>query len=904
MNWSDFLLRLRAMFLARRVEAEMEEELNAHLELQVRKHTRAGIDADQATELARREFGSLANAKDQCRDERRVTLAANLGRDLKYAARAFRRDPGFSALAAFVLAIGIGANVAVFSVMDAMLLRTLPVEDPGRLFRTARASGPNDDPSGGASSYPVYLQMRERTRPFADLMAYEPTEPQTVTLNRGIEERLYHQAVSGNYFQVLGVRPALGRLISANDDQPVQNPVAVISDRLWRERFDRSTAALGSKVRIEDQMFEVIGVAPRELFGVEIGKFVDVWTSVAAQPQDRLRNDHLFWLQTLGRLRPGVSIGQAAAPMQAVIDEVMLEDVRLHAPPGTPKSVIDRFLAGMKIKGVPAGGGIAALGQQYKRSLELVMILVAVVLLIACTNVANLLLAKGAARRREIAIRISLGAGRLRVLQQLMTESTLLAAVAAAFGILIARWTTPLFVRMLTSSSQPAELAIGMDVRLLAYAGFLTLITVTTSGLIPAFHSAKADTAAALKSGGRMTGEKSRRQRKLLVAAQIALSLVLVIGAALFGRTLTNLLSEKPGFEPRQVLVTRLTLPRPGDEMLMYPGAWTELLQRVQAFPGTEKASVSSATLFDGAAQSIGLRTDIGQRASMDPTAVIFFVSPDYFTTLRIGLVEGRSLEDSALERNASDVVVVNQAFARKFFGGADPIGHKVTRMADSPNWSDISGVVRDVKVANLRGAGPPIIYVPYGAMRAWVSPQGHPGFAMTLQVRGRQDTSSLIRELRREAGVRFKVSSVSQQQEFIDNTLVRERLLSRVAGLFGVVSLILAALGLYGVMNYAVAQRRQEIGVRMALGAAPMRIVVSLMQESTAVVLSGMFLGLLLFGLGNRVARSALYGLAPNDPGALMSAVIVLFFATFVAGLFPACKAAATDPIITLRNE
>ena len=489
-------------------------------------------------------------------------------------------------------------------------------------------------------------------------MAYEPAEPQIVSLNRGSDQQLYQQAISGNYFQVLGVRPALGRLIAASDDrEPGQHPVAVISDRLWRERFDRSAAALGSKLRIDDQTFEIVGVAPRPFFGVEIGKFVDVWTCIAAQPLERLRNDHLFWLQTMGRLRPGVSIDRAAAPMQAVIDEVMLEDVRLHAPPGTPKSVIDRFLAGMKIKGAPAGGGIAALRQQYRRPLQLVMILAAVVLLLACTNAANLLLAKGAARQREIAIRISLGAGRARVLQQLMTESILLAFVATAFGILIAYWTAPLFIRMLTSSREPAELAVGLDARLLAYAGFLALVTVALSGILPAFHSARADCFAALKSGGRITGKRSGRQRKLLVAAQIALSLVLVIGAVLFGRTLTNLLSAEPGFEPRDVLVARLTLPRLGDEESMYPGAWTELLQRVRALPGVEKASVSSATLFDGSAQSIGLRTDGGQRVSVDPTAVIFFVSADYFTTLRIGMTEGRGLEDRAVPRNLPGVV-------------------------------------------------------------------------------------------------------------------------------------------------------------------------------------------------------------------------------------------------------
>jgi predicted permease len=551
MNWRDFLLRMRAIFSLRRSEAELEEELRMHLDLQARKHREAGASPELSKRLARREFGSLENTKEQCRDERRVNWFGHFKRDLQYAIRMFRRDPAFSAAAVGMLALGIGATLATFSIMDAILLKMLPVKEPASLFRTVGVNAPADDPSGGGASYKVFEEIREQTRPLADVMAYQAADEEAVSLNGASAEQLTCQTISGNYFQVLGLQPAFGRLITPDDDQaPGQHPVAVISDRLWHGKFAGGSRAIGSKIRVGDQTFQVIGVAPARFFGVEVGKVVDLWTPISMAPPEYLRNDHFFWLHTMGRLHPGVSIAQAAAPMQAVMNEVMLEDVRQHAPPGTPKSVINRFLAGMKVKGVPAGGGIAYLRHRYRQPLQLVMALAAMVLLIACTNVANLILAKGRARRREIAIRLSLGAGRRRILQQLMTESILLGLISMVLGTLIAHWAAPVFVHMLTASNEPAKLAIGLDARLLAFTGLIGVVTVIVSGLLPALQLAKADAVEWLKSGKGLAGCKSEVQRRLLVAAQIALSLVLVIGAILFSRTLTNLLSSQLGFEP------------------------------------------------------------------------------------------------------------------------------------------------------------------------------------------------------------------------------------------------------------------------------------------------------------------------------------------------------------------
>ncbi len=903
MNWDDLRLRIRALFRKQRVESELEDEIRSHIELQTRKYVEGGMSADQARQRARLDFGHLETAKEECRDARRVTAFANLLQDLQYAARIFRRAPGFTGLIVLMLALAIGANVAIFSVMNAVLLRLLPVKDPGSLFRTVRASG-NAGDLGVGSSYKVFQQTRDRTRQLADLMAYQATEERPVSTDHSGRERLMQQTVSGNYFQVLGVRPVFGRLISPTDDRkPGQHPVAVISYRLWKRKFDKSPNAIGSKLDFGDQIFNVIGVAPPEFFGVEVGKVVDVWTPIAMAPLENLRNDHMFWLQTIGRLHRGVTIAQAAAPAQAVVNEVMLEDVRQHAPPGTPKQVIDRFLAGMRIKGVPAGGGISYLRNQYQKPLQIMIAVVALVLIIACTNVANLLIAKGSARQQEIAIRLSLGAGRRRVLQQLITESFILAVISAGVGLLLAHWATPLLVRLLTPSSEPAQLATMLDMRLLVFTGILALLTVGVCGVLPAVRLAGTDMHTALKNGPRLTGGKHGLTRQVLVASQIALSLVLVIGAILFTRALVNLVSSYLGFDPASVLVTRITFRHPGDEKTLFP-AWNELLRGVRALRGVEAASLSSASLFSGDPPLAGIRTNTAKPLPSDPTAGVLFVSTGYFQTLGIHFAAGHDFEQRANNPGSSTPAIVNEAFARKFFGSENPLGLKLTKMANAPDWTEIVGIVRDAKFSSLRESAPPMVYIPYARIAEWIIPQAHPGLSMSLQVRGYQGLSSLDSDLRQEAGSQFTIGNITRQQQLIDDTLVRERLLASVASLFGALSLFLAALGLYGIMSYAVAQRRQELGIRMALGAGPRAILSLMLRDSATVVTAGTLSGILLAAFASRLTKAFLYGLAPNDPATFVAASLVLLTASLVAGLIPSYRASKIDPTVALRNE
>jgi predicted permease len=903
MNLNDLWLRLRALLFRRRVESELEEELSAHLELQTRKYIQQGMSFDQSKRRAHLDFGAVENAKEECRDSRRITLLSHLMQDLRYAIRSVRREPGFTGLIFVMLAVGMGANLATFSVTDAILLRMLPVRDPASLFRTTHVNGSDYD-SGGGGSYRLYKEMQRRTSRFADLIAYQAAGLAQISVAGAEPSRLTQQTVSGNYFRVLGVPAAMGRLISAEDDEePGQHAVAVISYRLWESRFDKSERAIGSKLQFDNHAFEIIGVASPQFFGVEICKMVDVWMPVSMAPSRNLTNDHNFWLRIMGRLHPDVTIAQATAPMQAVINEYMLEDVRQHAPPATPKQVIDRFLAGMRVKGVPAGGWISYLRSAYQQPLRIMMFVVGLVLFIACSNVANLLIARGAARQQEIAIRLALGAGRQRIVQQLVTESLLLAIFSATGGLLFAHWTTPILVRLLTPSAQPAKLAVGIDIRLLTFTALLTLVTVVICGLLPAFRLAGKDMQTALKSGKRLMGNGNGSLRKALVVSQIALSLVLVIGAVLFARTLTNLMSSYLGFKPSDVLVTRMALPQPNEEK-HFLVAWSELLRRVRALPGVDQASLSSAGLFTGEPPLLGIRTTAAKSLAADPITGQLFVSNGYFETLGIKLAGGRDFEPRYNYAGSPACVIVNEAFARKFFGNESPLGRQLTKLANTPIWTEIVGIVKDAKYNNLRGNPPAMIYVPYGRITDWLPAQAHPGASMFLQVRGAQSAASLATDLRREVGQRFTLGEISRQQQLIDDTLIRERLLASIAAVFGGLALLLAALGLYGIMNYSVVQRKQELGIRMALGAAPKTILGFMLRDSAMMIGLGLALGIVAAALTTHLAKALLFGLAFNDPATFVGAALVLLTVSLAAAFVPAYKAAETDPMITLRHE
>jgi predicted permease len=904
MNRNDWRLRFRALFFRPRMDAELEEEIASHIELQTRKYVQAGMSPEEAKRHACLDFGGTEKAKEECRDSRRITFLSHVMQDLHYSMRIIRRAPGFTALIIAILAIGMGANLATFSVTDAILLRMLPVRDPASLFRMVRATGNATDAGNVGCSYPLYLEMQKRDRGLADLMAYQPADTALVSIGRTEPERLTHQTVSGNYFQVLGIRALAGRLISPRDDsEPGQHAVAVISYRLWNNRFAKSERAIGGKLQSDGHVFDIIGVAAPNFFGVEVGKMVDVWTPVAMAPASNLSSDHLFWLRLMGRLNPGVSIDRAAAPIQAAMNETMLEDVRQHAPPGTPRRIIDQFLAGMRIKGAPAGGGISALRRQYQQPLKIVLFIVGLVLLIACSNVANLLIAKGNSRRQELAIRASLGAGRTRILQQLITESVLLALLAVIGALLLAHWATPALVRLLAPSTEPAKLATGMDLRLLAFTAVLTLLPILICGLLPAIRLAGTDMHTTLKGGMRMTGIGAGGIRRVLVGSQVALSLMLIVGAGLFTRSLVNLMSSYLGFRPNHVLVTTITHRRATDAAKLRTG-WSELLRHVRELPGVDQASLSSAGLFAGAPPLLGVRTTAAKPLPTPPITGVLFVSTHYFETLGIGVLHGRDFVARDNDPSSPACIIVNEAFARKFFGGENPLGRQLTKLANTPIWTEIVGIAQDAKYSSLRGDPPPMIYVPYGRIADWLDPHAHPGESMVLQVRGQQSEASLAADLRRDAGEQFITGGVFRQQQLIDDSVVRERLLASIGNVFGGLALFLAATGLYGVISYEVVQRRKELGIRIALGATPKAVLALMLRDSAAIVIIGSGIGVLGAIFTTRLAKALLFGLAPNDPITFIAASLVLLAVSLLAAFIPARRAAGIDPMVALRDE
>lgn len=903
MRWTDVRLRLRAIFHRERMENDLQDELAEHLELETRKHLAAGLLLEEAQKRARASFGGFEQVKEECRDRRGIRSLTDMVQDVSYALRSFRRTPGFTATVVLMLAVGIAANTAIFSVVDAVLLKMLPVRDPGALFRVVRASASADD-VGNAVSYQMFGKMKSRVEPLAALMAYQLPQKTAVSIGRSEGQYLEHQAVTGNYFELLGIRPVLGRFMKAGEDKGSGSyPVAVISSNLWTSRFHRSPDVLGKTLRLNNRAFEVIGVAPPQFFGVEVGAIVDVWTPVSMAPLSELNDDHFTSLQLMGRRKSGITLSQAVAPLQAVWKEAMEQDARMHAPPGTPRQVIDQFLAGTKLKGEQAGGGISYLREQYRRPLEMVMCLVALVLLITCMNVANLMIARGSSRQREIAVRLSLGAGRFRLLRQLMTESVLLALVSGTLALLISHWAAPFISRSLGHADSPAELFVPIDIRLLSFTAAVVLLAVVIFGLFPALRFSKADIHLSLKSGVHLTLSGRRKTGRALVVSQVAFSFVLLVGSLLFTRTLWNLMSSSIGFNPHDVVVSDLVLKDSKPPAKYFP-IWEELLRSISQLPGVQACSLSSSALFSGSPRMLGVRVTEPAGRPADPVSDFLAVSGDYFQTIGIPLRAGRSFKAEDQDSSSPAVTIVNQAFARKFFGDIDPLGKKMTKLANAPEWTEIVGVVADTKFNSIREPAPPMFYVPYERITDWFPPQTRPGYSLWMQVRGRQTTASLANYLRRQFGNVFTLQQITPQDKLIKDTLTAERLLAEVSSLFGGLALVLTALGLYGIMSYAVAMRRQEIGIRMALGAAPNNVLALIMMDAVAVLVIGLLIGAPAALVSTRAIGNLLYGLAPNGWITFAVAAAVLTIASLLAAFIPAYKATQTDPAIALKYE
>ena len=883
-------LRFRSLFRRNRVERELDDELKFHIESLVERLIAQGVPADEARSAALRKFGVVAPLQEECRDHRRTGWIEDFFYDLRYVFRVLAKSPGFAAVALLSLALGIGANSAIFSLFETIVLRELPVQRPGELVQIAAGDGRN---TRTQFSYPIYERLRANSSMFADLFAWHLVN---VWAGEGESmEWISVAQVTDRYFAGLGASARLGRVLGEEKAQPA---VAVLSHDWWTARFHQDPGVIGQELRLGGLRFTIVGVMPQQFFGVEVGKSADVYMPLEAHRllapySDFLTTPDVSWLPMMGRLHSQDRLQQAMAGFPAVWrSAVEASGARTGGP-----NPIRNFKGELR----PAAHGISRLRFQFSRPLNILFWVAGLVLLIACVNLANLLLARAFTRQREIALRTAIGASSGRLFRQLLTESLVLAAGGAALGLLFAQWSTAILISLLSSRSNPVSLAVSINPRVLLFTAGLGIFTTLIFGLAPVMRSLRQTLQPALKESSHQVSGRQAWSRSLLVA-QVALSLLLSVGAALFLRTFENLISVDPGFDAERVLVAEVQPIRVGITDAAGEAFYRDLTARLAALPGVIAASSSDGLPIEGCCWLEPITVEGYTPAPGENTRTFLDdVAPDFFKAMGIRLVRGREFTAGDTV-SSTPVTVVSESFARRYFPGQDPLGRYIS-LPPGPRYSfprkQIIGVVADTFRRNLRAASFEAAYFPMaqdpgnrGALQMLVRTSG-PALAMAGPV---QQTIHGF-----HPGIPVTMHTLAQD---LEGTLIYERLLALLGGFFGAVALGLAAIGLYGVLSYSVARRTSEIGVRMALGASRPSVLWLVMKQSVILVAIGMLIG---GGAALALARyveSMLYGMKPADPLALAIGVAGLVLVTALAAWLPARRATSVDPVRALHYE
>jgi predicted permease len=877
-----------------RVNRDLDEEIRFHLAARAEDLTRAGMTPEKAEAQARRRFGHALLVRESSGDVKLFARLESILRDAAFGLRLCRKNAILTGAAVISLSLAIGACTAAFSMIDALLLRPLPVNDPQRLVYAAyREAGDTED--SAFFNYPLFERLREASRDKVQLFGISVQSRRDALFDDsgGQYEKVYAQWISGAAMPILGVKPALGRLLSQSDDlKPGQHPVAVLSYDFWSRRFGRSPSVLGRWATIRGKQLLIVGVAAKGFTGVEPGIMTDLWAPTMMWDEAAMVSPGWSWFRIWGQLQPGVTADRVRPILQTVFTNFQRERSSKFAA-DERRDRVERFLnATLALHS--AANGPSHLRQSFARPLWVLAGIAVMVLLIACSNVASLLIARAAARDREMALRLSIGAGRGRLIQQMLVESSLLSAASCLLGVLLAVKAGPLIVDMLSTSQRIVRLDLQLDWRLL---GFLTAagsLTTFLFGLAPALRASSASPNDALKSGG---GKQTTRIGlfRPLVAAQTAFSILVLFVAGLFLASFSKLVRSDLGFDRNNLVVIDVDAPSLRLSGQRGAAAWRQLVERMREVPGVQSASLSGWALFQGSRSSESIRVPGRPVESLEPYYLP--VSPRFLETMRIRLLDGRDFGQRDELPEASSAVIVNQSFARHFFPGESPVGKSfftVEKKLLVPQ--DIVGIVADAKYDNIRGATWPTVY---SVLR--------PDTWAAVQLRTTLEPGALASLLRSELPrihPAFRMTDITLQSTLVENTLVRERLLALLSGFFAIVAIVLVAVGLYGVLSYGVVQRTREIGIRVALGARPLGIVRMVVSEIGLVTMIGLALGMAGGIAASRSIMALLYEVKPFDAWSIAAPFACLLFVCSLSALIPALRAARVDPTTALRYE
>jgi predicted permease len=909
----SLIARLRNLWKKDSLDRNLNDELGAHLEMRADDNVACGMPAQEARYDAQKRFGNATLMKERTRDADLFSWLESVAQDIRFGIRTLRKNPAFTAVAILTLALGIGANTAIFSLFDAVLLESLPVREPGRLALFSEDVGEGTitgDPftgEWGYFSFESYQFLSRQQLPFESLAAFRRGEdPVTVRMegdkDTGQIRRAVTHFVSGNYFEVMGVTAALGRTLTPEDDQRNSPPVAVISYGYWQRAaaLHGDPAAVGKVAILNGSAFTIVGIAPPEFFGERVRRPPDYWIPLIFQPRiaqnPYLDRSDAYWLNLMGRLPPGATRVQAQVATTVALQQFLTQKEGSKLTDDRRRAIANSY-----VHLYSGAAGISGLRFQYSKPLQVLLVVVALVLLIACANVGSLLLARSSYRRAEITVRLAMGAGRLRLARQLLTESLLLAVLGGACGVLLAKWAIQ-FLTTIVAQGSPVQPHLNSMV--LAFTLAATMLAGVLFGLAPAIQGGKTDIVSSLKSGGSrgVTGRRRFGATQGLVVSQIALSLVLVVGSGLFARSLLNLEHVPLGFNQENVLLGRINARlagyKPADAGVLY----RQLYDRMNSLPGVTAATLAYFSPLSGSLSTDNITVEgyaprQGEKLDVDN----LHVAPSYSEALGIPLVAGREigLQDVG---NSVTVAMVNESFVRHYLPGQNPIGHRFG-FGGPKHAGDIEivGVLKDASFDSAKDKPREMVFRPLLQAGADTPLQ------VEIELRTSRDPlamASTFRQAVTDVDSRLGLNSVQSLSQQVEGTFAQERLAARLISFFGLLALLLACVGLYGVVAQGVARRTNEFGVRMALGAQRRNIVRMVFRETSLLLLVGLLVGVPTAIGSSRLVAAQLYGVKPFDIISIALAIVILAAVSGLAGFLPARRASRVDPMVALRYE